>query len=660
MKTTRYLFISAIVLFLSSTYGFSQSKYGEVTMDELEMSTYPNDTTASAVILSKTGETHFVVDHNAVFQFEFSLKVKIKILKNEGLDWCNQTIPYYVLDKQSAEEVIKLAGTAYTLENGKINKTKLARNYIFDESINDRWKVKKFTLSGAKVGSVIEYNYTIKSPFFFELRDFDFQSSIPTIFTSYDITIPEYYVYNVNMQGYERIETDRGPGNMSFSVAYKDNNGQYQSEILHCVAEKMKFRGSTIPALKKEPYILSLNDYRSKVTFELKRIQYPNRRSESYTSTWEKIDEKLVESSSFGGNLKKTGLFKNEITKTEQSIEKAIEIQNLIKSKVKWNEKTAFYPSNLNDALKTGLGNSSDLNFLLINALNAAGFQAYPVMLSTRGHGLLPLTHPTITAFNYVITAVAIDTTLYFTDASAKYGDWNILPEECMVTQARILKGKTSSWKDLSTITTATTVNLGNFEFTDSGMVIKIAETDRGLEAYHSRANYFSYDSQKEYLEKLSAKMNGRINDFNIQNTDDNAKDLKRGYTLVTDWTPNDEFVYINPMFEKCFSTNPFKEETRKFPVTFYSPISYRLISNIKIPQGYVVEELPKSEKFVTPENSLSLTYAIGQNGDVISLTYNFQLKKLLFLQDEYDTLKDFFSKLILKNSEQIVLTKAK
>lgn len=659
MKTMKnvqsfYIFFLFIIMFINPYSSFSQSKYGNTTMEELNMEVYPNDSTAPAVILLKTGETRFSASHES-FQFEYTVKVKIKILKESGLEWCNQEISYYE-DGQSKENIIRLSGTTYTLDNGKINKTKLSKDYIFNENINDKWKVRKFTMPGAKVGSIIEFNYTLQSPFFYELRDFELQSTIPTAYTSYDIIIPEYYLYNVNMQGYERVESERSRNNMSFVIRYRDSNGRLQTETVTCLGERMKFKGQDLPALKPEPYMWSLNNYKTKITFELKKIQFPHSNPENYTTTWENIDQKLFETSDFGGNLNKTGLFKNQIQKGEATIDRAEEILEYIKNKVRWNEKTAFYPNNLNEALKSGLGNSSDMNFLLINALNAGGFEAYPVAISTRNNGLLPMAHPTISAFNYVITAIAIDSTLYFTDASARYGDWNILPSKCMVTQARILKKKSSFWKDISDIATDTSTKMAVLEFTESGLTTKITESNKDFAAYYLISNYNNHKNEEEYTEKLSARMGGDVSDFKMIN--DDSRNIKVEYTLTKDQALGDEYLYINPMFEKYFSENPFKAETRKFPINFGSPINYKLISNIKIPAGYIIEELPKSEKITTDGNSLSLNYIVGQNDDQISLSYNLQLKKIMFIQNEYDLLKDFFSKLVLKNSEQIVLKK--
>lgn len=117
--------------------------------------------------------------------------------------------------------------------------------------------------------------------------------------------------------------------------------------------------------------------------------------------------------------------------------------------------------------------------------------------------------------------------------------------------------------------------------------------------------------------------------------------------------------LYITPMINLLFSDNPFKKEDRKFPVNFDYLETYKQMVNITIPEGYAVEELPASQKYVFgDDNAITFSYRIVQNESTILLQYGFQTKELMIGQDLYPGLRDFFSKIILKNSEQIVLKK--
>jgi len=651
-----YIFVLIIICFTQNIQ--SQSKFGNVTMDEMNMSVCPLDTSASAVMLLKVGDTRFVYNNIYGFQFEYTVQTKIKILKNEGLEWANQEIGYYQESNTRKEDIRGLSGTTYNLEGGKIVKTKLSKEHIFDEESEKKLKLKKFTMPAAKVGSVIEYKYTIVSDFFYDLRDFNFQTSIPILHTSYEITIPEYFRFNINHQGYVRLDRRQSPVNESFTINYKDDNGRMQTHTERCAAERINYEAKDVPSIKNEVYMWTIRDYITNVSFELKTIQYPNSMVKTFAISWEKIDEDLLDASYFGGNTKKADMFKNEISKAEPTLNRAKEIQDMIKSKVKWDDKNTAFPKDLKNALKNGTGSSAEVNFLLINALQAGGFDAFPVLMSTRTKGRMPIAHPSVDAFNYVITGIRIDTVTYFTDAAAKYGDWNLLPEKCMVPQARIMKRNNTGWVDLTMLTNSSVLKSSVFSFTDSKYEGKVNDTRKGCTAYHTRASYSNHKDENDYIESLKKNLACEIDSFSITNQEDTGEPLKMEYTLSTDAVLGNEFLYITPLQEKLYAENPFKEEKRVFPVQFNYPMNYVQIVDIVVPEGYVVDELPKAERMVFNGNEISFTYRIVHADNKIKLHYQYQLKKLQFLPEQYESLRDFFAKIVQKNSEQIVLKK--
>lgn len=649
MKTL--IIFLTLCLFCLYQNGYAQSKYGNATIDELNMTEYPQDTSAVAVVLLKKGDTRFVISDLYGFQFEYTLQMKVKILKTEGLDWCDQEIGYYEESNSYKEQINGLSGTTYNIEDGKIVKTKLSKEYITEESQDKKYRVRKFSMPAAKVGSVIEYKYTIVSPFYYELREFNFQESIPVAYTYYECTIPEYFRYNTNFQGYITLNTVREPVNESFLVS---------GQNIRCSAERIKSEGKNIPAIKKESFMWSINDYITKVSFELRSINMPFSTTRNYSSSWANIDNELLSSGSFGGNLKKSDLFKEEIKKGDITLDKAHEIQNMVKYRVKWNEKKSYVPNNLKDALKTGLGSNADLNFLLINALQAGGFEAFPVILSTRGNGRIPMFHASITALDYVITGVKIDTMVYYTDAAAKYGDWNLLPEKCMVTQARIIQKNNCRWVNLSTLSNGSTIKIGKFSVVDNKYIGEIADTRKGCSAYDLKNYYYNgHKDQQDYIETLAKKSSCEIDNFSISNTDDNTQPVVVKYIQKSDINIGDDFLYITPLIDKQFAENPFKSETREYPINFDYPMAYIQSIDIAIPEGYVVDELPKAARMTLNDNDIVLIYRVGQDENHIKIHYQFQMKKLLFLPEEYESIRDFFAKVVSINSEQIVLKKA-
>ena len=100
---------------LQSLILYSQKlpKFGEVSLDELKMTDYPGDTTASAVILFDKGEC-YLDDQLSV---TFKRHIRIKFFKKDAFDkWANETIYLNHL----SESISKLKGATYNLEGEKI------------------------------------------------------------------------------------------------------------------------------------------------------------------------------------------------------------------------------------------------------------------------------------------------------------------------------------------------------------------------------------------------------------------------------------------------------------------------------------------------------------------------------------------------------------
>src|ERR1035437_1787077 len=119
LKNLKKIFSIIIFLFISLNAIWAQKapmKYGKVDKADLEMKIYPADSTASAVLLCNYG----YFDSN---KMQFVHQMRIKILKEEGKDQGNFTVP--------ASETTTVKGQTVNLENGVPVITKLNKEGIF-------------------------------------------------------------------------------------------------------------------------------------------------------------------------------------------------------------------------------------------------------------------------------------------------------------------------------------------------------------------------------------------------------------------------------------------------------------------------------------------------------------------------------------------------
>jgi len=658
---TYLLFLFFFLLYFNNDMNAQLKKGSKISKEiiaELNMNAYPEDPSASAVILSKKGITRFLFDKVSGFQYQYTLNIRLKILKPEGLDHVRHSISYYMGDESEWEKITEIKGTIYNMENGEATETILTDKDITEENSGGKWKNTTITMPAVKVGSVIEIEYTLASSFYQELPEFSFQSTIPVKFVSYNIIIPSYLTYNFMIHGRVKVKRIREPARGKFDVSFKDENGKIKTKRYECIAEEKTFVVENVPALKNEPYLWSLNDHFSRISFELKKINFPWDTPKNYDASWEEADKKLLVSTDFGNNLKRQDLFKDNIQKGDLSLQNASRIQKMIYEKVKWNGTNSLYPSGLDVALKQGSGNSADLNFLLINALISAGFEVYPVVLRTREKGNMPVINPSVRSYDYSITAIKTDSCYYYADASSKYGTWNVLPEKCLVPQARIVKPESDEWVNLSAVFPGK--EFFDVEMRLEGQNIKenISVLYRGCCAYDFDMDYTRFKDEKEFIKDLGNKYGGRIDSFSITRNGKYGEDILVKYVLTKKIEQKENRIYLNPLVKSIYPDNPFKNENRNFPVNFDNFENHTQTIHIHIPPGYEVEKLPESIIHTFGERELEYSCQIEVGKENVTMHYNLRINNLYIPENEYSGVKELFSKIALKNAEQIVFRK--
>ncbi|MEA1898716.1 MAG: hypothetical protein U9N53_13730, partial [Bacteroidota bacterium] len=124
-----------LILFIAFTGNLNaqdfKMKFGKIDMDELKMTEYDKDSSASAVVLGDFGDIDFQYNKTqGYFEIIFKRHTRIKILNKSGYEWADHEISLY--DYNNIEErVASIKGYTYNLENGKQVKDKLTKESKF-------------------------------------------------------------------------------------------------------------------------------------------------------------------------------------------------------------------------------------------------------------------------------------------------------------------------------------------------------------------------------------------------------------------------------------------------------------------------------------------------------------------------------------------------
>lgn len=357
-------------------------EFGHVTMEDFDYQ-HDTDLEASAVVLFDKGESIFYINNG--LDIRFHRQKRIKILQNAGLDYANITIPYYV-DGYGKTEIIKdIKAKSYTLLiNGQLVRREIDVDNVFTEVINSNWKQKKFAIPDVQVGTIIEYEYTLETPFKFNLPDWGFQDYIPTLHSEYTLQTVPFYEYIYIAQGITNFTNQRSFQSKGFEhnyaqVKYADMQTTYIME--------------NVPSFVDEGYITSPDHYIMKMDFQLSKINFPRGGSSEIQTTWEKLNEDLHKHDDFGKYIKKSepifdDYMATQYLKSNTTAELAQSVITTIKNDFNWNGRYGKYASQKpQQLLKAKSGNAADMNLFLVSALRSSGFKAYPILLSTRNHG---------------------------------------------------------------------------------------------------------------------------------------------------------------------------------------------------------------------------------------------------------------------------------
>jgi transglutaminase-like putative cysteine protease len=649
---TFYLFIFLTIPF----YLHAQKKivkFGKITKEELEMSVYDKDTSAEAVILFDYGISEIVYSPDKGFVLQFVNHTRIKILKKEGLEYANVEIPLNIGRTNVCERLGSLKAQTYNLENNKIVISKLSRKNVFKEDVSKHLKLEKFALPNVHVGSVIEYKYTISSEFFY-IKPWYFQSDIPIIWSEYQTFIPEYFEFKDFLGNYLSPYIQESN---SLSVSFPGGGGTYQ-------LNKKRYVYKDVPAFRTEDYITSPKDYLAKIEFEHLLTKIPGRGVETYTSSWKEICNKLMIRDDFGAALNRSGIVKDLvplIKDNDKPEQKMISAYNLLRKKMKWNGYYGiFAETTLRAAYNKNEGSAAEINLLLVNLLRAVGIEAYPTLLSTRSHGKINKYYPKQSSFNYVVAFVKINGKHLFLDASDDYVTPGELPFQCLNGEGLVVLQTTPQWIKLRSKETYRKSIFVLMKVNEDKFKADLMKRSYSLDARKLRYNILK-KGKKEYIEEYTNKKeNWEIENYIIQNETDLSKPVieKISISEFSNIDTDADLIYLPAIIVDDDITNPFTSEERKYPVDFGVPISIKYNLIFQIPDGYEIDEAPKSSVISLPERAAMFVYKTQKQNNMLQIICQININRTLFLPEEYKLLHDFYTHVTEKLNEQIVLKK--
>ena len=625
-------------------------EFGKVPQEDRTMTVYPLDSSAEAVVLAAKGRLSIEEGNDGGMHLNFQFFRRVKLLKKSAFATEGDIkITYYSKDRYEDLRRIK---AAVIQPDG--TRQELTKKEFFEEKSTKDYTTKKFAFPNLTEGSIIEYEYELISQNLYTLKDWQFQENIPVRHSELWLSIPQYFEY---------VYLFRGRQHLKKGEIQEDN----MTSTVRVAVQKMS--ADSVPALKPEgDYITTMGDYLSQINFQLSRINYPNGRIENRMTNWKDVAERLHKNESMGEQMRKKGNYGDvwkavkpllETAKTED--EKIKIIYDYLCKNVNWDEDnySEYSRESLNDAFKKKKANSGELNMMLIACLSEADVKAYPMLVSTRRHGKPITVYPIMDQFNHLVCYIEREGKPLMIDVGSIHRPIGLPRVSTLNEQGWILDKDNPRWVNIAA-PLSNEVSLANFKLDNEGTLSgSISSNYRGYAAVSERGDE---DEKHEKTKKALAKdfPDIKIDSITTANLDNLAEAFKRTvYCAIPNAaTTAGDLIYIKPSLKTDFDENPFKQPKREYPVEFPYPFKDQFVLNLTIPDGYAIEEMPKSIKANLPENGGTFQYLSSVTGNVIQLIVKIQLDQLRFEPEEYTTVKEFFNQIATKSAEQIVLKK--
>ena len=663
---TKLLFFLSL-LFSLSIFGQDRNpaKFGKISAADLKTKSYNIHNNASAVVIADIGSSQVVGNLRGWFSIEFKHFKRIHILKKGAYDLANVEILLYT-DGTGEEQLKDLKAHTYNLENGKLIESKVdLKSSVYRSVVDKNHSLRKFVFPAVKEGSIIEYEYTISSDFIFNLQPWKFQGSHPVLWSEYNISIPEFLYYVFFQQGdFKKTQTAR---QANFRVTDTRTAGRSTTEPFIATVNDYRMVMRNVPAMKLERFTSSLENHIAKIEFQLAEYRSPLT-FQTIMGDWTDVTETLLNDENFGGQLRKDNSWLNDEIKialqgAKTDEEKARNIFKYAQKNLNCTNHNRLYTDQpLKNVLKNKSGNEAEINLLLVAMLRKAGLKADPLLLSTKSHGYAYSNYPIIDRFNYVVCRAMINDKPVYLDASRPNLGFGRLDWDCYNGHARVINEEATPVDLLSdslieTKTTSLVLGIENGS--------KILGTVQQMTGYYeslSIRDIISENGFKQFVEEITndKPADVEIEDFRVDYLPDLDDPVQISYNLELKLEKKD-IIYVDPMFGEGFTENPFTAIHRIYPVEMPYTLDETFIARIEVPKEYRVDELPKPARMnLDVEGKSFFEYLIQNSGGVILLRTRVKVHRSYFLPEEYKMLRDFFSVVVNKQNEKIVLRKIK
>jgi hypothetical protein len=268
---------------------------------------------------------------------------------------------------------------------------------------------------------------------------------------------------------------------------------------------------------------------------------------------------------------------------------------------------------------------------------------------------------PGYSQFDKVLAYVTVGDNVYVLDATDKYTTATLTPLDVMVSDGLLIAKIDSyewGWR--------TIWNPKNI-FSRSVFINAEADSTGKLKGM-ATVTAAGYEREK-LLPKGKNSINGlkenykndeaiKIDSINVENGEVDSLPLIQNINFESAGSSTGGYNYFTLNLFSGLEKNPFLAEERVTDIFFSANQKYQISGVVFIPDGYVMEELPKDLRMIMPDTTISFTRQSTYSGGILNFRYVLEFKNPVFIKKVYPEFKEFYKKLFDMLNEKFVYKK--
>lgn len=359
----------------------------------------------------------------------------------------------------------------------------------------------------------------------------------------------------------------------------------------------------------------------------------------------------------------------DSITKGASTAEaKARKIYNWVQTNIKYvafeEGMEGFIPRDASLVCSRRFGDCKDMTSILTAMLNYAGVPAYFTWIGTRDIPYDYTEVPLPISDNHMICAIKSGENFIFLDGTDNGCIFGFPPHSIQGKQAMI----SISEKEYKIVRVpvmpveANTLNDSTFlELTENGMRGRLKISLKGYFAasLFSILSTMNEKDHSDYFKEQYARASNKIrfSNWKWNITDDHSQAIISADLELPDYAKKlqDEW-FLNLNLIKWFEHDRMDVEKRKIAVNYRFQSKFNIVTALKIPEGYKLNYIPKSETFKNEAWGFKMQYSTI--GNTVYLNQEYETDKLMTMPQQFPDLNKVLEKLTPHYKQTIVLSK--